>query len=86
LPRRKRAAPKSVRGKAPESRSPDGRKSFKSGKDAQEQLEGIEEAQQQNRARGQPNRIQSKEKSNQRLNNQLKNATSKADADKEFGD
>jgi hypothetical protein len=69
-----------------EGRSPEGRKKFKSGKEAQDQLEDIENAQKQNQQSGQPNKIESTGKSEQRLNNSLKQVRSLEDAEDEFGD
>jgi RHS repeat-associated protein len=69
-----------------EGRAPEGRKTFKSGRDALEQTEDIENAQRQNRDRGQPSRIERVDKSRQRLKNEMKRIRKPSDADEEFGE
>jgi hypothetical protein len=71
---------------AEEGRSAEGPNAFKSGQDAQDQLQDIENAQKENQERGQSNRIENTAKSEQRLNNALKQIRSLDDAEDEFGD
>lgn len=75
-----------ARGRGGEGRSAEGRRDFRAGRDAQEQVEDLENAQRGNRSRGQPDRIQETKKSEQRLDNELKRLRNEEDAIKEFGD